>query len=75
MNFPRIVLTKLIRGYQMLTSRRIPVCRFDPTCSAYAIQAIEHHVIRLGGVRQFDIIHSLITTILGKKTRISRIAL
>ena len=43
MNFPRIALTKLIRVYQSLTSQRVPVCRFDPTCSRYAIEAIEHH--------------------------------
>ncbi|WP_207061497.1 membrane protein insertion efficiency factor YidD [Motiliproteus sp. SC1-56] len=37
-------LKGLIRGYQLLVS---PVlgsnCRFYPTCSAYALQAIEEH--------------------------------
>ncbi len=36
-----------IRFYRMLSSRRAPVCRFDPTCSQYAIDAIKGH----GGLR------------------------
>ncbi|MFL2987754.1 MAG: membrane protein insertion efficiency factor YidD [Candidatus Poriferisodalaceae bacterium] len=50
MNFPKMLLTKLIRVYQTLTSRRIPVCRFDPTCSRYAIEAIEHHGALRGAI-------------------------
>ncbi|MCS5687577.1 MAG: membrane protein insertion efficiency factor YidD [Actinomycetota bacterium] len=30
-----------IRTYRLFSSRRAPVCRFDPTCSQYAIDAIE----------------------------------
>ena len=32
-----------IRFYRALSSRRAPVCRFNPTCSQYAIDAIEAH--------------------------------
>ncbi|MAF46411.1 MAG: membrane protein insertion efficiency factor YidD [Acidimicrobiaceae bacterium] len=43
MNTPSLVLTKLIRFYQGLTSRRLPSCRYSPTCSRYAIEAINQH--------------------------------
>ena len=43
MNFPALVLTKLIRLYQALTSRRLPSCRYSPPCSRYAIEAINQH--------------------------------
>ena len=43
MNFPALVLTKLIRLYQALTSQRLPSCRYSPTCSRYAIEAINQH--------------------------------
>lgn len=34
----------LIRGYQLLLSPLLGAhCRFDPTCSSYAIQAIQEH--------------------------------
>jgi len=40
----------LIRGYQLLLSPLLGShCRFDPTCSSYAIQAIRDHGTLRGG--------------------------
>lgn len=40
----RRVLIILVRGYQLAISRWLPPrCRFHPSCSAYAITAIETH--------------------------------
>ena len=47
MNLPKTLLIKSIRVYQALTSRRVPVCRFDPTCSGYAIEAL----LRYGAIK------------------------
>ena len=45
----RRVCTWPIRGYQRFISPyKPPTCRFDPTCSQYAIQAIEIHGILKG---------------------------
>ncbi|MGW8160310.1 membrane protein insertion efficiency factor YidD [Desulfoprunum sp.] len=39
----------LVRGYQYLISPLFPpCCRFTPTCSAYAIQAIEKYGVFRG---------------------------
>lgn len=40
----------LIRVYQTTVSPfRAPCCRFRPTCSAYALEAIETYGVRQGG--------------------------
>lgn len=39
----RHVLIAVVRGYQLLLRPLLPpACRFHPTCSEYAVQAIEH---------------------------------
>jgi putative membrane protein insertion efficiency factor len=40
----RAALVGLVRGYRLLLSPWIgSACRFTPTCSAYALQALERH--------------------------------
>jgi putative membrane protein insertion efficiency factor len=40
----RWVLVFLVRGYQVALSPLLPSsCRFMPSCSAYAVEALERH--------------------------------
>lgn len=40
----RRILIRFIRGYQLLLSPLLgPRCRFHPTCSNYAIEALNSH--------------------------------
>jgi uncharacterized protein len=40
----RWILIFLVRGYQVVLSPLLPAsCRFYPSCSAYAVQALERH--------------------------------
>ncbi|MBI2767284.1 MAG: membrane protein insertion efficiency factor YidD [Chloroflexi bacterium] len=46
----RRLLIWVIRGYQRTLSRVLPpACRFEPTCSAYAVEAIERYGAIRGG--------------------------
>ena len=38
-----------IRGYRYVTASRPSPCRYEPTCSAYALEAVERHGALRGG--------------------------
>ncbi|HEX6879739.1 MAG TPA: membrane protein insertion efficiency factor YidD [Terriglobales bacterium] len=49
----RLVLAAL-RGYQRIVSPMLPTaCRYVPTCSEYALEAVERKGVLRGGVRAF----------------------
>ena len=50
MNIFATLSKTIIRGYQLLISPVLPKsCRHYPTCSTYAVEAIEHHGVLRGG--------------------------
>lgn len=47
---PRHAIVLLIRGYQVSISPLLPsACRYHPSCSAYAIEAVERYGAMRGG--------------------------
>ncbi len=47
---PRNLFIGAVRLYQRyLSPRKGPCCRFTPTCSAYAIEALERYGVVVGG--------------------------
>lgn len=46
---PRRLLVWLVKGYRLLLKPWLGnACRFEPTCSAYALQALEQHGAAVG---------------------------
>ncbi|MFA6165586.1 MAG: membrane protein insertion efficiency factor YidD [Gemmatimonadaceae bacterium] len=46
----KLLLVLLVRGYQVALSPLLPAsCRYYPTCSHYAIEALEKHGALRGG--------------------------
>jgi uncharacterized protein len=51
-NFVTNVVLLLLRGYKWAISPMLrPACRFVPTCSEYAMEAVERHGALNGGVK------------------------
>jgi putative membrane protein insertion efficiency factor len=49
-NAAKIILGGLVRGYQLFISPVLPQsCRYQPTCSTYALEAIQRHGAGRGG--------------------------
>jgi putative membrane protein insertion efficiency factor len=50
LSLPAVLFIGLIRGYQLFVSPALPAsCRYLPTCSEYARQAIAEHGVVKGG--------------------------
>lgn len=49
-DLPKNIMKALVRGYSYAVSPLLgPNCRYHPTCSAYAVEAIEAHGALRGG--------------------------
>lgn len=50
LRLPRLFFVTIIRGYQLLVSPLLPPrCRFHPTCSEYAKEAVLRYGVLKGG--------------------------
>ncbi|HEY0969730.1 MAG TPA: membrane protein insertion efficiency factor YidD [Gemmatimonadales bacterium] len=50
LRLPAYALIVVIRAYQVLVSPLLPSsCRYVPSCSAYAVEAVERHGALRGG--------------------------
>lgn len=43
MSLPARLLHSLVHGYQVVRRGRLSSCRFQPTCSSYALESFETH--------------------------------
>ena len=49
LHLPQHLLMALVRGYRLLLSPWLgSSCRFEPTCSAYSLQALQQHGAAIG---------------------------
>ncbi|MFC5521946.1 membrane protein insertion efficiency factor YidD [Polaromonas jejuensis] len=49
LRLPQTALIGLVKGYRLLLSPWLgSACRFEPTCSAYSLQALQQHGAAIG---------------------------